>query len=186
MYKLIFLFCSIFLVNITQAQQVVFFNPKLNKTITVKQGAKVFLGYRGYNGNTEFASNTVTGITDSTITLGVDLSFWFPNKKPNATTNNYKIILLKDITHFRKRSIGGELVKNTMQIGAAIGSVYLLSDLYRSSNVSRSSAVFISIGAGLLLNLTAKIIFPENAKYRIQDGWIINPKSNDLVPLGRN
>jgi hypothetical protein len=186
MYKLVFLFCSIFLANATQAQQVVFFNPKLNKTITVKPGAKVFLGYIGYNGNTEFAANTVTAITDSTITLGVDLSFWFPKRKPSASTNNYKTILLKDITHFRKRSFGGEMIKSTMQIGAAVGSVFLLSDLYRSTDVSRTGAVLISIGAGALLNLTAKIIFPENAKYRIQDGWIINPKPNEVVPIGRN
>ncbi len=186
MHKLNFLLCSIIFLNISQAQQVVFFNPKLNKTITIKPGAKVFLGYNGYNGNTEFASNTVTAITDSSITLGVDLSFWFPKKKPSASTNNYKTILLKDITHFRKRSVGGELVKNTLQIGAAVGSVLLLSDLYRNSDVSRSNAVFISIGAGLMLNLVTKIIFPENAKYRMQDGWIINPKPNEGLPIGRN
>jgi hypothetical protein len=186
MHKLVFLLCSIFLINITQAQQVVFFNPKYNKTITVKPGAKVFLGYKGYNGNTEFAANTVTAITDSTITLGVDLSFWFPNKKPSASTNNYKTIFLKDITHFRKRSFAGEMIKSTMQIGAAVGTVFLLSDLYRSSDVSRTGAVLISVGTGALLNHAAKIIFPENAKYRIQDGWIINPKPNETVPIGRN
>lgn len=186
MHKLIFLLCSILFLNVSQAQQVVFFNPKINKTIIVKPGAKVFLGYKGYNGNTEFAANTVTAITDSTITLGVDLSFWFPKRKPSASTNNYKTILLKDITHFRKRSFGGEMIKSTMQIGAAVGSVFLLSDLYRSSDVSRTGAVLISIGAGALLNFSAKIIFPENARYRMQDGWIINPKPNEVVPNGRN
>jgi hypothetical protein len=186
MYKLVFLFCSIIFLNVSEAQQVVFFNQKLNKTITVKPGAKVFLCYKGYNGNTEFASNTVTAITDSTITLGVDLSFWFPNRKPSASINSYKIIALKDITHFRKRSLTGDLIKNVIQIGTAIGSVVLLSDLYRSSDAGRTGAVLISIGAGALLNLTAKIIFPENAKYRVQDGWIINPKPNDALPIGRN
>lgn len=186
MHKLIFLLCSIIFLNVSEAQQVVFFNPKLNKTITVKPGAKVFLGYKGYNGNIEFASNTVTAITDSSITLGVNLGFWLPNKKPSASTNNYKTISLKDITHFRKRSFGGEMIKSAMQIGAAVGSVFLLSDLYRSSDASRTGAVLISIGAGSLLNLSAKIIFPENAKYRMQDGWIINPKPNEVLPNGRN
>jgi hypothetical protein len=186
MHKLIFLFCSIFFLNVSQAQQVVFYNPKTNKTIIVKPGEKVFLGYNGYNGNTEFTSNTVTDITDSTIILGVDLSFWFPNRKPSASTNSYKVVALKDITHFRKRSFGGEMIKSTMHIAAAAGSVFLLSDLYKSSEVSRIGAVLISIGSGALLNLTAKIFFPENTKYRVQDGWIINPKLNREVPIGRN
>jgi hypothetical protein len=186
MYKLIFLFCCIFLFNDLFSQQVVFSNHKLNKTIVVKPGCKVFLGYKGYNGMQEFASNTVTDITDSTITLGVDLSFWFPNKKPNSSTNQYKIIRLSDITHFRKRSMGGELLKNAMQIGAALGSIYLLSDLYINSSTSRSNAILISAGVGVALNFTVKMIFPENAKYRMKDGWTINVKPNELRPVGRN
>jgi hypothetical protein len=168
------------------SQQVVFSNHKSNKIIVVKPGCKVALGYYGYNGMQEFTSNTVTDITDSTITLGLDLSFWFPNKKPNTSTNNYKIIRLSDITHFRKRSMGGELLKNAMQIGAAVGSIYLLSDLYRNSSISRSNAILVSIGVGLVLNLTVKIMFPENAKHRIQDGWIINIKPNEPIPVSRN
>lgn len=178
MHKLIFLLCSIIFLNVSEAQQVVFFNPKLNKTIIVKPGAKVFLCYNGYNGNKEFASNTVTAITDSTITLGVDLSFWFPNRKPSASTNNYKVIALKDITHFRKRSITGDLIKNAVQLGSAIGSVLLLSDLYRSNDLNRTSAVLISVGAASILNLAVNKIYPENTKYKMQDGWIINPKIN--------
>jgi hypothetical protein len=186
MFKLIFLFCFVFLFNDLFSQQVVFSNHKSNKIIVVKPGCKVSLGYFGYNGMQEFASNTVTDITDSTITLGLDLSFWFPNKKPNTSTNNYKIIRLSDITHFRKRSMGGELLKNAMQIGAAVGSIYLLSDLYRNSSISRSNAILVSVGVGLVLNLTVKIMFPENAKHRIQDGWIINLKPNEPIPVGRN
>ena len=186
MYKLISLFCCFFLFNDLFSQQVVFSNHKSNKIIVVKPGCKVSLGYYGYNGMQEFTSNTVTDITDSTITLGLDLSFWFPNKKPNTSTNNYKIIRLSDITHFRKRSMGGELLKNAMQIGAAVGSIYLLSDLYRNSSISRSNAILVSIGVGLVLNLTVKIMFPENAKHRIQDGWIINIKPNEPIPVGRN
>jgi hypothetical protein len=186
MYKFILLFYSIFLINSTFAQQVVFYNSKLNKSIVVKSGSKVFLGYRGYNGNTEFASNTVTDITDSTITIGLDMSYWLPNRKPSAVTNNFKVIRLKDITHFRKRSLAGEMIKNILQIGGAVGSVYLLSDLYRNERYSQSNAVLISIGAGLVLNSAAKVIFPENAKYRIQDGWIINPTPNNPSQIKRN
>ena len=186
MYKLISLFCFVFLFNDLFSQQVVFSNHKSNNTIVVKPGCKVSLGYYGYNGMQEFTSNTVTDITDSTITLGLDLSFWFPNKKPNTSTNNYKIIRLSDITHFRKRSMGGELLKNAMQIGAAVGSIYLLSDLYRNSSISRSNAILVSVGVGLVLNLTVKIMFPENAKHRIQDGWIINIKPNEPIPVSRN
>jgi hypothetical protein len=186
MYKLIFLFCCIFLFNDLFSQQVVFTNHKLNKTIVVKPGCKVSLGYKGYNGMQEFASNTVTDITDSTITLGLDLSFWFPNKKPNSSTNHYKIIRLSDITHFRKRSMGGELLKNAMQIGAAVGSIYLLSDLYRNSSISRTNAILVSVGVGVVLNLTVKIMFPENAKHRMKDGWMINLKPNEPIPIGRN
>jgi len=186
MYKFIFLFCGIFLVNSAHAQQVVFYNPKLNKTILIKSGSKVFLGYTGYNGNTEFASNTVTDITDSTITIGLDMSYWLPNRKPSVFTNNFKVIRLKDITHFRKRSLAGEMIKNILQIGGAVGSVYLLSDLYRDERYSRSSAVLISLGAGLVLNAASKVIFPENAKYRVQDGWILNPTTNNVAPKIRN
>ncbi len=176
MYKIIVVFFSVLFINIAQAQQVVFKNIVTNKVVVIKPGAKVFLGYKGYNGMLEFASNTVTEITDSTITLGADMRQWFPNQKPKASTNNYKIIYLKDITHFRKRSLGLDITKNLIQIGATIGAVFLLSDLYRNTNVSNTNAILISFGVGITLNLATKLVFPENAKNSMSNGWLINPK----------
>lgn len=176
MYKIIVVFFSVLFINIAQAQQVVFKNIVTNKEIILKPGAKVFLGYKGYNGMLEFASNTVTNITDSTITLGIDIRYWFPNQKPNASTNNFKIINLKDITHFRKRSLAGDITKNLIRVGAAVGSVFLLSDLYKNTSVSTTNAVLISFGVGMSLNLATKLIFPENAKNSMSYGWVINPK----------
>jgi hypothetical protein len=174
MYKYIIAICVItFCLKSSQAQNLLFVNKAQNKTITVKVGAKLFLGYRGYNGNTEFATNTVYEITDSTITFGINPEYMPFKRKPSAATNQYKIVRLKDITHFRKRSLGGQLTKDLLRTGAAIGSVFLLSDLYRNSNISRGNAFLISLGVGVATNLGIKLMFPENAKHAISDGWQI-------------
>ncbi len=174
MFKYIIAICVIVLtMQSSKAQDLLFVNKAQNKTITVKVGAKLFLGYRGYNGNTEFATNTVYEITDSTITFGINPNYLPFKRKPSAATNQYKIIRLKDITHFRKRSLGGQLTKDLLRTGTAIGSVFLLSDLYRNSNVSRSNAFLISLGVGVVTNLGIKLIYPENAKHTIADGWQI-------------
>ena len=176
MYRIIIVFLCVLFINIAQAQQVVFKNIVTNKVVVVKPGTKMFIGYKGYNGMQEFASNTVTDITDSTITLGFDMGYWFPNQKSKASTNNYKIIHLKDITHFRKRSLGGDLTKNLLQIGAAVGTFFLLTDLYKSTSICSSNSFLISFVVGISLNLATKLVFPENAKNQMNNGWVINPK----------
>lgn len=174
MYKYIIVICfTLLTIQSSKAQDLLFVNKAQNKTITVRIGAKLFLGYRGYNGNTEFATNTVYEITDSTITFGINPDFMPFKRKPSMATNQYKIVRLKDITHFRKRSLGGQLTKDLLRTGAAIGSVFLLSDLYRNSNISRGNAFLISLGVGVATNLGIKLMFPENAKHAIADGWQI-------------
>lgn len=174
MYKYIIAICVIVLsLKNSKAQNLLFVNKAQNQTITVKIGAKLYLGYRGYNGNKEFATNTVYEITDSTITLGINPEFMPFKTKPNISTNQYKVIRLKDITHFRKRSLGGQLTRDMLRIGTAIGTVILLSDLYRNSSISTSNAFFISLGVGITTNWGIKLMYPENAKYAIADGWQI-------------
>jgi hypothetical protein len=155
------------------AQQLVFTNVSKNKVITARPGNMVYITYTGYNGQHEFATNLVSGITDSTITLGLDPQTFMKGRRYNATANSYKVINIKDITAFRKRSVGGVLLNSLVSVGSVVGAVFLLSDLVSSNNISTGNALLISGGVGLAVRFGTLLLFPANAKYRMQDGWTV-------------
>ncbi|MBW7846236.1 MAG: hypothetical protein H3C45_11495 [Bacteroidia bacterium] len=167
----ILIICTTFLLVTANAQTLTFTNLKTNKSYLVKPGTKVFLGFKGYNQQQEFATNFVFDITDSTIVLGFSPNVLGRLKKPNASVNNIKTIRISDLTHFRKRSAVAEISKDVINIAATLGSVIFLSDVYRSENISTTNAFLMSLGSGLLINWGVRIAFPNNAKYTLNEGW---------------
>lgn len=132
----------------------------------------LYVTYKGYNGQHEFATQVISDITDSTITLGLGPeSILWTGKKYNASANNYKVIQIKDITAFRKRSVGGVALNALVSVGSVVGSIFLLDDLIRTNNISTGNALLISIGAGLVVRYATMLVFPVNAKYKMIDGW---------------
>lgn len=167
--------CSLmlfFAVSVT-GQTLTFKNQFSQKTYLVKPGTKLYLGYKGYGGQQEFAANYVYDITDSTITLGSFANQFFVSDKPNASTNNFKTIRIADLTHFRKRSATAEIGRDLLKVGATLGSVIWLGELYRSKNLSTGNAFLISVGTGVALNWGIRLLFPDNAKHRLADGWVV-------------
>lgn len=171
MYKFILILLCGILGNMLMAQELVFINTTTQQVITVKPGAKLFLAYKGYNHNVEFAANIVMDITDSTVILGSGNVFDGVVRKPNASLNSTKVIRLADITHFRKRSLGGQLARDFLRIGVTVGAILGLRDLYQYHNLTTLQTFGVSIGVGVLASYTVKWIFPENANNAISDGW---------------
>lgn len=131
----------------------------------------LFITYNGYNGQHEFVSQVITDITDSTVTVGMSPYNILGRKRYTASANTYKVIYLKDITAFRKRSVGGVLLQAVVNAGGVVGSVFLLNDLYRNSNISVGNAFLISVGVGLAIRAGTMMIFPANAKHKMSEGW---------------
>lgn len=154
-------------------QQAAFINSTTQKTSIVKPGSKLYLAYKGYRGQQEFTSNIITGITDSSFILGIKPGFFSRKRLPDARVNQYKEVRFADITYFRKRSAGGEVSRDLLRIGSAITSLILLSNLYKSHDISRGNAILISIGTGMVINWSIRLTFPENARYKMDDGWRI-------------
>lgn len=153
------------------SQQLLFTNPSKNKVITASVGSMLYITYRGYNGQHEFAGNVISEITDSTVCLGLNPATFSAGKRYSAAANSYKVIYLRDITAFRKRSAGGVLLSSVVQVGGVVGSIFLLSDLVSANNISTGNALLISIGAGLVVKFGTLLLFPANAKHKIQEGW---------------
>jgi hypothetical protein len=166
----------LFIVSTAWSQSLIFTHQGSGKTYVVTPGTKLYLGYKGYGGQQEFAANYVYDITDSTITLGSFGAQFNLSDKPDASTNNFKTIRIADLTHFRKRSLGGELTRDLLKLSSTIGSILWLGELYRSKNVSTGNAFLISFGTGLVLNWSIRLAYPDNAKNRLSSGWTVTYK----------
>jgi hypothetical protein len=169
---LLLLFSS-FLLPVFAQKKLVFTYSATLETIEMKVGHRAAILYTGYRGQTEFARENVTEITDSTIVLGVDITRIFPNSKPGKNNRlTYKVISIKDIKGFRRMTIGRQLAKSSFNIAGVVGSFYLLHGIY-SSDISNFSSFAISVGVGVGLYGINNLIFPENIKYYMQEGWTV-------------
>jgi predicted phage tail protein len=148
-----------------------FYNTKKNKTILVKEGMRASILYKGYKGQTEFAREIIREITDSTITLGVDLTQVTGIRPGKINSLTHKIIRVEDIVGFRRMGTGRQIAKTVVAVGGVVGSFYLLRNVYRSSTISSGSSFLISLGVGLGLVGINELLFPENIKYYMEDGW---------------
>jgi hypothetical protein len=153
------------------SQELWFTNTAKNKVIKASIGTTLYITYNGYNGQHEYATQIITDITDSTVTLGVNPQNGFLKKSYSARANQHKVIYLKDITAFRKRGLGGIVLQSAVKISVAVGSVFLLNSVYTSNNISTGNALLISAGTGIAAGAITKLIFPENAKNKMADGW---------------
>jgi hypothetical protein len=173
MHKFVFSFVFLFVSVYCNAQKhLLFFNTHTLKTIELKEGHRASILYKGYNDQIEFVTHTVTQITDSTITLGIDLSSYFPNRKPGQTIRmTHKIIRIQDIIGFRRMTLGRQWAKIGVSVAGLVGSFYFLHGVYNNGTISNSGAFFISLGTGFALLGLNQLLFPENIKYYFKDGW---------------
>lgn len=162
----IVLLVSLFADMALAQNQLVFVHKPTGQTIRIREGNKVALLYKGYNGQQEFVKELITQITDSTVTVGYAKRFK-PGKRPNSIC---KTIYLKDITGFRKMSVGRLLAKSALSVGSIFGSYYLLRGLY-TSNISSGYSIIASLGVGFAVIELNELIFPENIKHYIEDDW---------------
>lgn len=180
MSKFIALFLFIGFSTFCFAQKrLLFYNTQKLKTIELKEGHRASILYKGYNNQIEFITHTVSQITDSTITLGVDMSSYFPNRKPGQSIRmTYKVIRIEDIIGFRRMTLGRQWAKIGVSIGGIVGSFYLLHGVYNNSSISNGGAFFISLGTGFALLGLNQLLFPENIKYYFKDGWEVKVLSD--------
>jgi hypothetical protein len=169
---LVFVVSLVISVNCFAQKKLLFYNSRTLKTIEMKVGHRASLLYKGYNDQVEFMCNNVTDVTDSTITLGIDMTEYFPNKKPGQFARiPYKIIRIEDIIGFRRITLGRQWAKAGVSLAGIVGSFYLLHGVYNNSAISNTGAFFISLGTGFALIGLNHALFPENIKYYMKDGW---------------
>lgn len=157
-------------------KKLVFKNTKTLKTVELRVGNRASFSYNGYMQQPEFLKETISDITDSTVVLGMSYfqslpqSITKPGKYPALV---YKVIRIEDITGFRKMGVGRMIAKSAVSIGGIFASYYLLKDIY-SSNISTGSSILLSMGVGLGLYGVTELLFPENVKYYMADGWQVS------------
>lgn len=160
-------------------KRLLFYNTQKLKTIELKEGHRASILYKGYNNQIELATQTVTQITDSTITLGMDMSSYFPNRKPGQSLRmTYKIIRIEDIIGFRRMTLGRQWAKVGVGVAGIVGSFYFLHGIYNNPSIGNGSAFFISLGTGFGLLALNQLLFPENIKHYFKDGWEVKVLSD--------
>ncbi|MCF8445445.1 MAG: hypothetical protein K9H61_00505, partial [Bacteroidia bacterium] len=132
---------------------------------------------KGYLGQTEYFKNTLTEIKDSSFVLGVPIFRRNGGNMGNEIDQQFqcKEIRYLDVIAFRKASIGRNVFKSTLTLGAAVGTVFLFDKLYQKNQVSTFAKIGISIGVGLSLNYLINLAIPEKPNHKMTDGWQINP-----------
>ena len=155
---------------------ILFINASEGKIIKAKVGDQLSISYRGYLGQTETFLNTLTQVNDSTFVLGkietnTKQFFGKTSNKPIA----YKEIKYSDVIAFRRSSPGRVILKATLTLATAVGSILLLDRLNESSELSDFGKIGVSLGIGLGINMLTNLAMPDNPKYKLSDGWQINP-----------
>lgn len=177
--------CLLINVGSLKAQPLLeFYQPSTGKVIPVKAGDQLSISYRGYLGQTELFKSALTQVTDSSVILGLGLL------KPERVDDEKvrqalmsKEILLSDIIAFRRMSTGRVLLKSVLTTGAVVGSVLLLSDLYRNSDYTDLQKLGISVGTGIGINIAIQMLLPEHPKYRMSGGnWKVRRADEIKIP----
>ncbi len=148
----------------SQKSALIFYNQDAHKAVQIPKGALLVVQYRGYLKQMELKSNSLIQVNDSMVVMG----------KPRLFTDatNLTHIRIDDITGFRKVSVGSQLLKTVLTIGATLGVYYGLRE--NGDKLSSTEQLLLSTGAGLLTNISLKFIFPLNRiKHKTKDGWII-------------
>lgn len=159
---LFLLFISLY----AQAQNsaLIFLNQNAHKAVQIPKGSMMVVQYNGYLKQQELKSNTIIHINDSIIVIGKPRLF--------AEASDLTQIRINDITGFRKVSVGSQLLKTVLTVGATLGTYYGLRE--NGDKLSSTEQLLLSTGAGLITNVSLKIIFPQNKiKHKNKDGWII-------------
>ncbi len=152
-----------------------FLNAKQGKLIKANFGDQLSVQYKGYLGQTETFKHTLSEITDSSMILG----YYFPEGtfgSPGMMRSLgivHKEIMLKDITAFRRMSQARGMLKSTLSMCAALGTIYLLNNFYQNNQFSTLARIGISLGVGLGTNYAVNLCLPEKPKYKMMDGWIV-------------
>ncbi len=164
----------LFMVELSSAQKsLLFFNTQANKTIQVKVGHRASILYKGYLGQLEFAKETVTDITDSTIVLGINLAETMPRLAPKpgkSTRLTYKVIRINDIVGFRRMTLGRQFVRLTLTAAGLVGT-FVVFNQAKIQGFTSFNASLITFGAGLGFLWINNLILPENIKYYMESGW---------------
>jgi hypothetical protein len=107
--------------------------------------------------------------------MGNDTRFVHPGLRKNFEKNgpSYKEILLKDFVKFRRISIGRKMLKQTLKLGTAIGTFFLISEMIDKNNISRGQQFLVSLGIGFGASYLVNLALPENPKFEMNDGWIV-------------
>lgn len=166
-----FFTCALFAQN-----SILFINGNEGKIIKAKVGDQLSISYRGYLGQTESFISTLTQINDSTFVLGTIQT----NKKQlfgktSNKANTSKEIKYSDVIAFRRSGPGRVILKATLTLATAIGSILLLDKLNETSELSDFGKIGFSLGIGLGINMLTNLALPDHPKYKTSDGWQINP-----------
>jgi hypothetical protein len=171
---LVFLVMSMVWCTMASAQPNLYFiNRAKHKVIEVKPGNQLSIKYKGYLGQPEFVKQAVTDINDSMITLGIDPQLLGGMGK--ALENNpkfvYRKIRIADITMFRRMTAGRQLLKQSLLLTNIVASFFVVTGLNDHTNLTSAEVFFASAGIGLVTAIIIHVSFPENPKYRLEEGW---------------
>jgi hypothetical protein len=176
MKSIVLSFCFLLIAFCAFAQDLVFKNTN-GKTIQLKNGDQLSIFYKGYLGQKQYSNQDFLFKTDSSIVVGVAA------KPINPKVADYllmkgqlqKEILFKDIIAFRRISVGRKLLKSTLNIAAITGFAFLLSENYGKEKTSFGQSFLYSLAGGISISLLINLALPENPKYKMEDGWQVQP-----------
>jgi hypothetical protein len=128
-------------------------------SVVVESGDLVNIQYRGYLNQVQLNKSHVAAVANGSLFLlngGKDLP-----AQPFEIKG-------EDITGFRRMSPIQPFIKPLGSLAASIGMLYLLDS---SDNISLGSQILYTTLAGIAVNYLLDLLFPDDIKYHMADGW---------------
>jgi hypothetical protein len=141
--------------------RLVFEHAASHDSVVVESGDLVNIQYKGYLGQIQLNKNRVALVGPGSLFL------MNPGKDLPAQPFEIKG---EDITGFRRMSPIQPFIKPLGSLAASIGMLYLLD---AQDNISLGSQILYTTLAGIAVNYLLDLLFPDDIKYRMADGWSV-------------
>ena len=150
-------------ISLSAQQYLTFTKADSSETVSINKKDFVKLGYKGYMGQLQEFEGIVSNITDSTITLS-------PRKKLLAKLKHSQVLMVNDITGFRKYSgfrRPGEVIYGVVAV-ALTGTV---TAIVSSVSIPAILSFLSAAGTGAVTAFMKGLFFSTRIKNTLGNGW---------------
>jgi len=151
-------------------------NLQSGKIIEISVGQTLSATYIGYMGQLESVKGMVLSINDSIIQLSDFARSPGIFMKKTEDMFLYKNIRISDLQRFRRITVWRQFAKAITTAALVTGTYILIYSKLNSTNTGIGEKFIYATLSGMAVFSLTELIFPENPKYKLTEGWQVEVK----------